>query len=89
MAKASDETKELAKELGIKSWHVKSQESLEAEITEIQSGGPSYEEVKEQVQEKKIEPIKEKVEPKPEPKPEPSTSDLMDLMKLMKSSNTK
>jgi hypothetical protein len=43
--KSTDETKALAKEAGIKSWHVKSEEKLQAELTETVNAGEQDEKV--------------------------------------------
>ena len=74
MAKASDEVKEKAKSLGIKSWHVKSEDKLLDEIAEIEGTEQKTFET---------ESAEEKTEPVSLPKVDDPIIDPMGLVKLM------
>jgi|TARA_R100000049_G_C1860763_1_gene24370 hypothetical protein len=64
--KATEETKQKAKEAGIKSWHVKSEEKLQAELAELEAP-------EETVTVDSAETVVEEVTPEP-------ADDLIDLM---------
>lgn len=71
--KATEETKQKAKELGVKSWHIKSQEKLEDEIKIIELAQESVGEVQETVTVDTAETVVEEVKEDPIP-------DLVELM---------
>lgn len=70
--KASEETKQKSKEAGIKSWHVKSEEKLQDELSAIDA---PQETITEDSAETVVIP-----EPAPEPVKEDPIVDLIDIM---------